>query len=493
MKSCGETTMKYIKILAISSLLFSVSLKAIDLGSIDTSFSQDGMTDGWDVSNNGDFNSYASAVAIDSQGRIYMAGTYEVDFNGNPDKRARIERRLPNGDLDTSFDSDGIRELGLPPAPGAQFNYSLEVNSSDGVLVGYSRLFCITDNDCESEIYIYHINANGIIVGSQQIEFDLGPNTDRKDDNFADMVYIRSQNKLAIVAEVENANIDDTDFGIALLDVNPTSGALSLDTNFSSDGKAICFFDQQNPNGSQDSAKAIAWDSLQNHIIVGGHVFEGNGINADGYNLGFCEFDLSGSLLTQWSTQSQEVVIDNREFLFDMEFVNQNNFSTIVVSASLPENGGFDFALTRFDKDIFGDWSQDTTFGSNGSGWETTPFQFLFVGDTDDNPAQMVIEEDGNILVAGTASWDDGFPKGAIAMAKYTADGILNTTWGIGQSGKVINPLTAQVPWLSVLAMDTDPNNEEIYVSGFIYDGLNFDSLIANFHNDSIFASNFDF
>jgi len=475
------------------SLFFSQASISIDLGSLDTSFSNDGMTDGWDVSNNGEFNSYASAVAVDSQGRIYVAGTYEVDFNGNPDKRARIERRLPNGDLDSSFDSDGIRELGLPPAPVGQFNYSLEINSTDGAILGYSRLFCITDNDCESEIYIYHINVNGIILSTQQIEFDLGPTNDRKDDNFADMIYIRSINKLAIVAEVENANIDDTDFGIALLDVNHTSGALSIDTSFSSDGKTTCYFDHHDPSGSEDKAKAIVWDSLQNHIIVGGHVFEGNGINSDGYNLGFCEFDLTGTLINQWSTQSQGIAIDSREFMSDMEFVNQSGFSTIVVSGSLPGNGGFDFSLTRFDRNLIGDWNQDSTFGSNGNGWVTTGFGVFLVGDTNDNSAKMVIEEDGNILVAGTASWDNGFPKGAIALAKYTTDGILNTNWGIGHTGKSVNPLTNPVSWLSVMDMATGPNNEEIYVTGFMYDGLNFDSLIANMHNDSIFANNFDF
>lgn len=487
--------MKKFKKIAIASLILAQASSAIDLGSLDTSFSNDGTTDGYDVTGAGNFHSYASAVAVDSQGRIYIAGTYDAEINGNAEKRARVERRLPNGDFDTSFDSDGTRELGLPPASSGQFEYSLEVDSSDGVIVGYSRLFCVTDNECQSEVHIYHINANGAIVGSQDIEFDLGPTFERQDDDFADMVYIRSQNKLAIVAEVENANTGDTDFGIALLDVNPTSGALSLDTGFSTDGKTTCWFDQQNASGSIDAAKAITWDSLQNHIIVGGSVFEGNGIGADGYNLGFCEFDLNGSLISKWSTQQiPDTTLDSREFLVDMKFVNESNFSTVVVTARLPGGGGMDFALTRFDRNLLGDWNLDTSFGSNGTGWETTGFQFFLVGDTDDYPAEMVIENDGNILVTGTISWDDGgFPKTAIAMAKYTDNGILNTNWGIGKSGKVVNPLTAQVPWMDIMGLATDPTTEEIFVVGWIYDGLYFDSIVANMHNDSIFANNFDF
>lgn len=494
MENSREIIMKYLKTIAIAGLIFSHITNAIDLGSLDTSFSNDGNSDGWDITGAGNFHSYASALAVDSQGRIYIAGTYDTEINGNPEKRARVERRLPNGDFDNSFDSDGTRELGLPPASSGQFEYSLVVDSSDGVIVGYSRLFCVTNLECQSEVHIYHINSNGAIVGSQDIEFDLGSTFDRQNDNFADMVYIRSLNKLAIVAEVDNINSSDTDFGIALLDVNPVSGALSLDTGFSADGKATCFFDQHMASGSKDSAKAITWDSLQNHIIAGGSVFEGNGIGLDGYNLGFCEFDLTGSLINKWSTQSPDIVADSREFLVDMEFVNLSNFSTIVVTGALPGGGGLDFALTRFTRDFIGDWSIDTTFGSNGTGWEATGFQFLFVGATDDYPAEMVIEDDGNILVAGTASWDDGsFLKGVIAMAKYTADGILNTNWGIGDTGLVVNPLTAQVPWMSIIGLATNPTTEEIYVSGFIYDGLYFDSVIANMHNDSIFAHNFDF
>lgn len=488
--------MKNIKTLIIVSLLISQIANAIELGSLDTSFSNDGTTDGYDITGAGNFHSYASATVVDSQGRIYVAGTFDTEVNGVPRKRARVERRLPNGDFDTSFGVNGTTVLGLPPAASGQFEYSLVLDASDVVFLGYSILRCDANNDCQSDVRIDRISESGGAFGGQTVSFDFGSSFERQDDDFADMIYIPSINKIAIAAEVERTGANDIDFGIALLNVDSVTGNLSLDTAFSTDGISSCFFDQQNSSGSEDITKAITWDPLQNNIVVGGSVFEGNGVGGDGYNFGFCEFDLSGNTVNKWSTQSPDLVADSREFLVDIAFVNQSGFSTIVATGQVPGDGGFDFALTRFDRDIFGNWNQDTTFGSNGTGWETTNFQFIFVGDTEDSPAEMIIESDGNILVAGTAKWggDTTIPQGAIAMAKYTANGILNTNWGIGKSGKAVNPLEINAPYfLTVLGIASDPKTEEIYAVGFLYDGLYFDNFIANMHNDSIFSNNFDF
>jgi hypothetical protein len=287
--------MKKMNLLSLTMTLLSGSVAAVDLGTLDSTFSQDGTTDGWDMSGQTGYNWYGSDVVVDSQGRVLIAGTYQYDFNGNTALMARVERRLPNGDLDTSFDSDGIRELGLPPAPQSQFNYEIIVDSSDGVFVGYSSEYCQTTNDCESDLYVYHINVNGVIVGSQQIDFDLGSSNNRKDDDFADMVYVPSINKLGIAAEVELNGADDTDYGIAVLNVDPVSGALSIDNGFSTDGQRQCYFDQNNPAGSRDMPTAIVWYGPTSSFIVGGNTFEGNGTNGDGWNMSFCDLIWRGT------------------------------------------------------------------------------------------------------------------------------------------------------------------------------------------------------
>ena len=105
-------------------------------------------------------------------------------------------------------------------------------------------------------------------------------------------------------AEVERTGSEDTDFGVLMLNTEPSNGTLSIDTNFDSDGKNLCFFDQNNPAGSRDKAEALVWDAVNNTVIIGGSAFEGDGVEGDGWNMAFCEFNLSGALLRKWSTQA---------------------------------------------------------------------------------------------------------------------------------------------------------------------------------------------
>jgi hypothetical protein len=84
-------------------------------------------------------------------------------------------------------------------------------------------------------------------------------------------------------------------------------------------------------------------------------------------------------------------------------------------------------------------------------------------------------------------------PHGAIALARYTPNGRLDSNWGIGHSGKAVHSFDVSNKWDSAESVAIDPVTEEIYVTGWSYDGLDFQSLIANMHNDLVFANNFDF
>ena len=487
-------------------LIFTIfQSKAIDLGSLDTSFSNDGVSDGWDRSGETGYYRYGSATVVDSQGRIYVAGTYDYDAGGSTAKGARIERYLPSGTLDNTFGTGGIKTFAVPPAPINQFEYSLVLGPSDSIFMGYSRLYCIVGNECHSNIKIYYVNSSGVTVGDITIPFDLGGTWERNDDNISDMVYMPTLNRLAISAEVERGGSQDTDFGVAMVNVDPVTGSLSMDTNFDTDGKNICYFDQGATNDT-DSARSIVYNWLQGSVIVGGTSFEGNGVNANGTNLAFCEFNIAdGSLLRKWSTQPEPDFLDEREYLHDMvfvtDFVDNGGIilltSGIVVAATLPGDGNssfLDFGLTKFSFNS-SSWERNISFGENGTGITTTNFQFIFVGDTDDYVAEMLMEPEGvSIVLAGNITWDDGgLSKSVPALAKYTYNGILDTNWGIGKSGKAVTPFDTSVLWDSATSVSIDPNNEELYIAGWSYDGLDFKSLIANFHNDMIFGGNFDF
>jgi hypothetical protein len=472
--------------------LFSGLAWGVDLGALDTSFAADGQTDGYVLDHEPGFNRYGAAVVVDSQQRIYVAGTFDYDFAGQTEKGARVERWLPNGQRDTSFAGNGVVELVLPPAPGNQFNYGLAVDPADGVFVGYSRLFCVTSNNCQSQLYVYHINASGATVGNQQVSFDLGATDDRKDDDFADFVYEPLINKLAIAATVERSGAQDTDMGIAVLNVDPVSGALSIDNGFDADGKNQCWFDQADPAGSEDRAAAVIYHPLNQTFVVGGSAFEGNGLQNDGWNMAFCEFSLSGTLLRQWSTQSTQVVLESQEFVADMAYsFDFIRGSGLLVAGTVNGAGGMDYAVTRYQQDQADQWNTDTGYGDNG--FRTVGFQYLFVGETSDYVSQMQLEDDGRVLLVGSLTWEDNNQQAhsAIGLTRITPSGQLDRTWGIGRSGKAVHSFDLISLWDHADALAVDPVSEELYVSGWSYNG-DFQSLLVNLHNDQIFAANME-
>lgn len=104
----------------------------------------------------------------------------------------------------------------------------------------------------------------------------------------------------------------------------------------------------------------------------------------------------------------------------------QNGKLVVAGSAISPTSGGLNFGLARYDTD----GSLDTTFGTGGV--VSTDFGVGFAV-----PSAVGIQIDGKIVAAGFVSRinDDGTGQD-FALARYNADGSLDTTFGA--SGKVI-------------------------------------------------------
>lgn len=81
-------------------------VKLTDDGTLDTSFSDDGIRSvGFDLAGSND-NDRLTAMAIDSSGRILLAGHAARNANGS-DTDIAVTRLLPNGLIDTSFGDGG--------------------------------------------------------------------------------------------------------------------------------------------------------------------------------------------------------------------------------------------------------------------------------------------------------------------------------------------------------------------------------------------------
>ncbi len=102
----------------------------------------------------------------------------------------------------------------------------------------------------------------------------------------------------------------------------------------------------------------------------------------------------------------------------------QADNKTVAVGESLNTDGTHDFGVTRFNTD----GSVDAAFG--GIGTVTTDFG------GDDQPVAIAIQPDGKIVVAGTTYSTTVGGGSSFAIARYNSDGSLDTSFGSG--GRVI-------------------------------------------------------
>src|SRR6266478_4724094 len=135
----------------------------------------------------------------------------------------------------------------------------------------------------------------------------------------------------------------------------------------------------------------------------------------------------------------------------------------IVVVGSVVVNSVSDFGLARYNSD----GSLDSTFGTGGD-------VITDVGGNGD-PDGVVILPNGKILLAGEGS--NGGSSTAFALAKYTASGSLDTTFGTG--GEVFTKFTSGNDFATGLAVQADG---KIVVAG----NANFNGTYG--HSDSALA-----
>ncbi|MFD7263075.1 calcium-binding protein [Streptomyces sp. NPDC059874] len=191
------------------------------------------------------------------------------------------------------------------------------------------------------------------------------------------------------------------------------AAAGDLDLSFSGDGTVVTSI-----GTGVDTARGVAVQPDDKVVVVGDALTGTEGItrdwavvryNADGSpdttfgeGDGIVRTDFTGAVDTAYSV----VVLPDGKLL-------------VGGGAFIGTASGIDFTIVRYNAD----GSIDTTFGG-GDGITSTTFQFTQDPDT---IKQLFVLPDGKILAAGTAEWA-GAP--AFAAARFTSDGILDTTFG---------------------------------------------------------------
>jgi len=216
-------------------------------GTPDASFDTDGKV----TTAIGSGNDFAYGVAIQSDGKIVVAGR---SLNGATYDFA-VVRYNTDGSLDTTFDTDG--KVTTDIGSSHDFAYGVAIQSDGKIVVaGYS---IISGN---YDVAVVRYNTDG----SPDTGFDTDGKvtTDISSSDYANGVAIQSDGKIVVAGHSSNG----VNFDFAVVRYN-TNG--SLDTTFDTDGKVTTAI-----GSGEDQANGVAIQSDGKIVVAGYSNISGN-------------------------------------------------------------------------------------------------------------------------------------------------------------------------------------------------------------------------
>ena len=248
----------------------------------------------------------------------------------------------------------------------------------------------------------------------------------------------------------------------------------SLDTTFGAAHTGLVTTDFG--SGSSDQAYALAIQSDGKTVVVGYTDASGS------YDFALARYDTDGSPDTSFGgAHTGLVTTDFGSGSYDQAYALaiQSDGKLLVAGMSdASSSGDFALALARYNAD----GSLDTSFGLAHTGFVTTD-----VGSHSYEAAHaLAIQSDGKIVVAGAS---DASGSGDFALARYTADGSLDTSFGPGGTGLVTTDFGGSSnDQASALAIRSDGR---IVVAGYRSNPISYDFALARYTADGSLDSSF--
>ena len=468
---------------------FAVLRYNITDGALDTTFGTSGKTlSDFGVADSG------RAVAIQSDGKIVVAGS----ANNGVDTDFALARYTANGVLDDTFDTDGKAVTDF--AAGNDIANAVLIQSDGNILasglandkIGLARYTTSGTPDTNFgtdgktiptlSFSIYGCNsilvqASGRIItagyagaSSSQNFLLVGLNDDGSLDNTfgQDFAYtnaeayalaLQSDGKIVVAGTSVGNFTYSTNFALARYNADG-----SLDTSFSDDGRATISFGNMD---DYDQAVAVAVQT-DGKIVVAGYT----GDHSNFSDLAMARFNTDGSLDTSFGTNGLVKYSIDKILIVINDLVIQPDGKIILAGTSY-ESGSSAFMLTRYTPGGV----LDTAFGNNG---------VTFTNFTNDSGiSSITTQSDGKIVAAGsTYYFDDSGPHLSLAMARYTADGVLDTDFGT--DGLVTND---DIQGANSAALQPDG---KIVAAGSYYNSDNDDFALARYNTDGSLDSSFN-
>jgi uncharacterized delta-60 repeat protein len=399
-------------------------------GDLDTAFGSGGIA----VVSIGAFDDHGQAIAIQSDGRIVVAG---YAFNGL-DEDFALARFTASGALDPDFGIGGVASA--PIGGSTDFAVSAVVQGAGAIVLAGSS-FNGTDEDFALARFELdgQLDATFGTLGKVTTPIGSGYDTGRA-------AAIDSDGRILLAGYSFNGS--DFDFALVRYDEDGL-----LDAAFGANGKVTT------PVGpSHDFARSVAVQA-DGRIVLGGYLF--NGVDED---FAVVRYNSDGTLDTSFGVGGVAITPVGPS-------------SDVGLSVAVHEGGGIvlagksfngtddDFATVRYT----GSGTLDSTFGLGGKA-------VTAIGASTDFGRSVLLQTNGKVVVAGY-SWnglDEDF-----ALVRYDQDGMLDTSFGTG--GKVVAPVGTGADFGIATALHYDG---QILVAGSSANEGSLDFSLARFVGD---------
>jgi len=336
--------------------------------------------------------SYATAVAIQADGKIVVAGTTYYRIISEPAALNfrydfALARFNSDGTLDRTFDGDGKVTTAMGTSVNGSFGMTIQ---PDGriVVVGFSR-------QSGMHIAVVRYNSNGSLDtsfdGDGRVRTTVGVNS------YAEGVAVQPDGKIVVVGGAWTSSAMD----FALVRYNSDG---SLDTSFNGSGIVHATY-----HAASDLATEVTI-LADGKLLVGG--FWGGA-------LAVARFEANGALDLTFAGGGGVVVSSVGQFSGYADAMAVQNDGKILLSGC---QGGGGSTPTRFAVQRFNpDGSFDETF--HGDSLAVTNFKGHAY------PSATEVQPDGKIIVVGQTSDQSNNPID-VALVRYTAAGIPDSSFG---------------------------------------------------------------
>jgi uncharacterized delta-60 repeat protein len=261
--------------------------------------------------------------------------------------------------------------------------------------------------------------GGGMVVAA----FDAAP-------AWAQSIGVQLDGQVLLAGGVYDSQTDNVDFAL----VRYTADG-SLDASFGVDGRVATGI----RSGSEWATDAAI--QQDGKIVVTGYGYEANAYDAE---IVVVRYNGDGSLDTGFSSDGKLTTDLAGSYQDIANSIAVQGDGKILVAGErglgVGNTGNFDFALLRYNPD----GSLDAGFGGGGIAISD------FAGGND-SAQDLVVLDDGKILVAGTA---DAAGLADFALARYNADGSLDT--GFSGDGTLTTDIAAGYDYGSALAVQAD-------------------------------------